>query len=110
MNDLLNKIYKNPKRLVGYYPYPTGGFEFIAETDDSGHKEYDYQLKNFVHLMVLVGALAAERYLDNKTAVAFEVDGIDYLLYAVQYDGRYSICKRVNKEFEERIKIYQNIL
>jgi len=107
MDDLLAKIYKNAKTLIKYYPYPTHGFNsgLIAET--SGFNEdTDYQLKNFVCLMVALGATLAGYHVDNKTAVALDIEGIDYLIYACQYDGTYSLCKEVNTE---GIKIYQTI-
>lgn len=102
-DELLELILKNYKRLVTYYPYRTGGYgleNVIASTDNHNSEYADQYLKNFVNLMVQLGASAAGYRNDNKTAVEVQVDGLDYPIYFYKYDGKYTITKRIDSEHE----------
>lgn len=99
--ELYQKILKNHKCLVKYYPYRTGdGGENIISTN-SLHKDCDYELKNIVDLMIGLGsALAGNTVRDNKCAVEVIVDGIDFPIYFVFFDFRYYITREIISENE----------
>lgn len=109
-NKLLKTIYESPKTIVGYFPYPTWAMydSIIVKTSNGNSQKYNHELKNFVSLIVALGAKSATYSIDNKTAVALKIEGLD-VIYAGQSDGTYYISKAINKKYEDRIKIYETI-
>lgn len=89
---ILAALKSNHKTLVRYFPYPTGGMgKQIASTNNWNGNEYDQELKNLVNLLVLLGASAAGKSADNKTAVEVRVEGVGPSVFCYRYDGAYHV-------------------
>ncbi len=94
--ELFEKIIKSQKTLVNYYPYPSSGHgDVIAETCDY-RSNFDIGVKSIIDLMVQLGAEAADKSADNKTAVEVKVEGLDYNVFFCRKDGRYCVTTKVN--------------
>ena len=102
--ELLSHILKNRRWVTTYYPYPTGGYgteNIIVSTDNFNGNTYDEPLRNMVALTIKLGAIGAGCSTDNKTAVKVEVEGLDFPVYFIQYDGKYYLSKEVHCKSEE---------
>lgn len=93
------------KRIVHYYPYPTGGdgLDNIIYEIDRSHKfgtPFAQAMKNFISATIQLGASIAGGKNDNKTAVKLEVEGIDFPIYLYKYDNSCYITKAIRSEAE----------
>ncbi len=104
---LYNKILKNSKTLVAYYPYPTASMGSpIAETDNHNSDFNNQELRNIVDLMVNLGSCVAGLRPTNKIAIEVRVEGLDFPVFFCSKDNRFTICKEIKqKDNIEPIKI-----
>lgn len=109
--EILEKLYNNTKTIVAYYMYPTGSnTNHIIKTDNWNRNKYDVQLKNFVNLIVQLGAAAAGMINDNKTGVEVHVDGIDFPIFCYKHDGMFAVTKGLKqRDGRDPIKIHWRI-
>lgn len=95
---LLERIRKNRKEIIEFYPYPTGGY---GTENEILKINYDYEsgdlidMRNFIEAVIQIGALVSKRRNDNKIAVGIMVDDILEPIYFYKYDGSYHITTQV---------------
>ncbi len=96
--EVLIKILNSRKRLVEYYPYPTGpkGINNIIVKIDSDDTILNGTLlKNIISLIVQIGAVVAGCPNDNKTAVKITVEGLGFPVYFIRKDRVYYISQEI---------------
>lgn len=100
------------KTITAYYTYGVSGDgtdNILFSTDNHNRNEYDEALRNFINLMIQVGAAASQSPNDNKTGVRVKVHGIDFPLYFYKYDGAYYITKSINKSKTTEKRLFWNV-
>lgn len=110
--EVLEKILKGYKSIVAYYPYPTGGLGTENEVIRIKHSDEDMQrlvYYNLITVMVQLGAASVGSRNDNKTAVKVKVDGLDFPVYFVKYDGECYITTEINIRRSQEVKAHWNV-
>lgn len=97
-SEILQIILSSPKKLTAYYTYPSSsGGELIFETNNWNGQKYDEPMKNFINATIALGAaLSGGPFIDNKTSVKVEVEGLDFPVYFRRHDGCYMICTGIS--------------
>lgn len=111
-NEILNKILSNYKKIVAFYPYPTGGAgesNKIVEINDHHTDERSLLIRNFITSTIQLGAAAGGFSNDNKIAVKVNVPELNFPIYFVKYDSSYYITKEINFSRSREIKVNWNV-